>query len=474
MNLPQDITPLLQDWLHEPDGLPPPRMAALAPLVHQAPQQRGILPPLERSFHSMFTATRIFLAVAFMATASGVLTGALNQQQRDVSGLAALSTASASPASSPMANSTASPTASPELMVRTDILPSVPLTVEEVEPGVYQVLSDGIRDLMGATITGGLVEPATRIWAAPDGSIWLPRSDSFIRIGDPEGYPGFKEAGRKPQKNGYVVGLDGALWRRQGKVLHSLDNDISVSLKGIGADDSFAVEPDGTLWITRNGPHLKRGEERSITIERIQDGSRTTLPPLPRLQEPDAVIAVKGDIVWTLNPGRISRWDGSRWQSWGPKEDIAPPIDQGWGEIGLAEVAADGALWAQRGSRSGEDLAYFDGSTWSVYKNEARNSDSPYCHGTRYKCDAVDVDPEGSIWVNASSGGDPPNCGGVGRFDRDEWQYFLRGICVDGIATAPDGSTWVKGVDWTEGPEDWEPGPSHVYVITAAANESGT
>jgi hypothetical protein len=164
----------------------------------------------------------------------------------------------------------------------------------------------------------------------------------------------------------------------------------------------------------------------------------------------------------------------SRWQSWGPKEDIAPPRGRGWSEIRIAEAAADGALWAQRESMAWDDLAYFDGATWAVYENEAWDGGSPYCRGTRYKCGAVAVDPKGSIWVNASSEGDLPNCGGVGRFDRQEWQYFLRGTCVDGIANTPDGSTWIRGVDWTRGPDDWEPGPSQVYVITAAANESGT
>ena len=67
-------------------------------------------------------------------------------------------------------------TASPSPTVRSDILPGVALTVEEVEPGFYEVVNDGVRDLRSVE--------AVDIVAGYDGGVWLLREDGFFRLGN--------------------------------------------------------------------------------------------------------------------------------------------------------------------------------------------------------------------------------------------------------------------------------------------------
>ncbi len=78
----QDITPILRDWLHEPDSLSPPRIAEVRPLVHQTPQQRGFLPPIFTGrFQTMFSATKFVVAGVIVALFGGfMLSGVLTQR----------------------------------------------------------------------------------------------------------------------------------------------------------------------------------------------------------------------------------------------------------------------------------------------------------------------------------------------------------------------------------------------------------
>ena len=59
--------------------------------------------------------------------------------------------------------------------LRTDILPGITLLVEEVEPRVHRVVSDGVRDLAKANNTD--------IVAGQDGGIWLLRNRWFFPLG---------------------------------------------------------------------------------------------------------------------------------------------------------------------------------------------------------------------------------------------------------------------------------------------------
>ena len=64
-----------------------------------------------------------------------------------------------------------------------DLLPGVDLVTEEVEPGVYRVLSDGVRDLSSEKLCVGDAFRSD-ISVAPDGSVWVFGPDGSYRIGD--------------------------------------------------------------------------------------------------------------------------------------------------------------------------------------------------------------------------------------------------------------------------------------------------
>jgi hypothetical protein len=73
-------------------------------------------------------------------------------------------------------------TASPSPMTAEELLSGV--VTEEVEPGVYRVVNDGVRDL--ADLFWGVPAPSSTIVAGQDGSIWLDRSGDLVRLGYPQ------------------------------------------------------------------------------------------------------------------------------------------------------------------------------------------------------------------------------------------------------------------------------------------------
>ncbi len=104
MNQARDITRDLQDWLHEPDRLPPPRISEVAPLVHHTPQQRGWVPPLPRRFTAMLNATSYLGVAVVLALVSGLLLTSLSSTeppQTDGLVAGASATASVSPGPTP-------------------------------------------------------------------------------------------------------------------------------------------------------------------------------------------------------------------------------------------------------------------------------------------------------------------------------------------------------------------------------------
>ncbi len=101
-------------------------------------------------FRTMFSAAAKFVvAGAIVALFGGFLLAGVLTRPSDVLQPAAVASASASPEASPTATPSMEPTNALEAMVRTDLVPGVALTVEEITPGVYRVLDDGAgHDLM--------------------------------------------------------------------------------------------------------------------------------------------------------------------------------------------------------------------------------------------------------------------------------------------------------------------------------------
>jgi len=103
-------------------------------------------------FQTMFSATKFVVAGAIVALFGGfLLSGVLTQQPSDEplppAAESALATTEAEP--SDAATSGPEPTTEEQAADTTspDLLPGVDLVTEEVEPGVYRVVSDGVREL---------------------------------------------------------------------------------------------------------------------------------------------------------------------------------------------------------------------------------------------------------------------------------------------------------------------------------------
>jgi len=110
----------------------------------------------DRGF-TMSSALKFVAAAAIVALFGGfLLAGVLTTPQ-------GAETVPAAVTASPEPETTRQPTESPSPSVRTDILPGVELTVELVEPGVYPVVDDGMRDLASKNDTD----------IVADGSVWV-------------------------------------------------------------------------------------------------------------------------------------------------------------------------------------------------------------------------------------------------------------------------------------------------------------
>ena len=151
MTTDQQANDALRALIREPVELAEEGLRTVLAAVSSTPQQRVRLPlfPTWR-FQSMLSATKTVAAGVIVALFAGfLLTGVLTLRPSEVSQLAAVASASAQPETSPSVPPSMEPTTAPEAMVRTDLVPGVALTVEEVTPGVYRVLDDGAgHDLM--------------------------------------------------------------------------------------------------------------------------------------------------------------------------------------------------------------------------------------------------------------------------------------------------------------------------------------
>ncbi len=182
-------------------------------------------------FRSMFDATKLIVAGAIVALFGGfLLVGGLTQPRGEDVAPAAVS---ASP----------SPTTTEE--------PLSGMVTEEIEPGVFWVINDGVRDLAYPPRSFG----SPRVDVTPDSSVWLSANDGkrglFRRGEEPvfEGVEGFRSSFRE-------VAPDGSLW--------AIDHDWDFDRVGIFSFDgegravratttnplsALAAGPDGTVWV---------------------------------------------------------------------------------------------------------------------------------------------------------------------------------------------------------------------------------
>ena len=344
---------------------------------------------------------------------------------------------------------------SPTTSVRTDILPGVELTVEEVDPGLYRVLRDGRRSLF-------------RGWeliAGQDGSIWGLRDGGFFRVGG--------QYHEWPQHIKYIeafdVARDGTVWvvgagptlddkqtaKKDEPTIRSFDGR-SWTFGKRGESLHVVAAPDGTVWATwvgRNGRVLARWGK---------DGWQRSDTPPPRGAE-DVFIASNGDMwarSWSDDGGLSHLVDGT-WQPLGPS-------------VADVDVGPDGTIWALRQPEvqvvEGGDpdnwadfvtddegnwvydyedtLMRFDGSAWQEW--------GP-ADGVPAGLVGLRAAPDGSLWATGD--------GGMFHFEGTTWSHYLAGLCPDVFEVAPDGSLWaVDGAEDTDGVR-----LADLYVITPEA-----
>ncbi len=376
---------------------------------------------------SMWSAVK-FVAAAFIVALFGgfLLAGVLTSQQGDEMAPAAVPE---SPA----------PATTDELLSG--------MVTKEVEPSIFRVDHDSVRDL----------SPAGNQYldVGQDGSIWLASySGDLSKLGVAETHR----------------------WQlRQGEHLKDL-----------------AVASDGKVWAVVLGEELEGSTLRSF------DGERWTTHAAADTAGffGDVEIAPDG-VIWAVLSDRVLGYldtDGSEWQT----VETPMPVRTAFMDNELGFVATESGVWVRYGlgvwhyaDGSWEQIPYRDPDTgampegvfwgigdetalyrhdatgwqhWSLTNDRMLASWSRVPHG---------VAPDGSFWAAWPGRGalGTPDCLGVNRFDGRAWERYLPDMYVHplGMDIAPDGSVWLiawedKGVDDLGYRSD-----GHLYVITPEA-----
>jgi len=407
---------------------------------------------------------------------SGVLT-----QQGDEGAPAAVASASASPES----ETTTEATAAPENSVNTDILPGVDLVTEEVEAGVYRVVSDGFRDLARIPRRSGKVPVDTTtssaIVAGSDGSIWMSMPEGSFRIGGGD----TSEGGVARIQTTVAAGPDGAVWTSWTQPVRRFSDgtwEEVAEFEGLGVG-GMDVTSDGTVWA-----QIVSGDG-TTRVSRVGSNGLTTIDvPKRYARVYPAVnwgqffsVSDEGQ-VWMhsfIDPprrdGTLTHFDG---ESWG----VADPTGMATSmRTGPFDLGSDGTLWAYfrgtvppaDGERAPGVLTRLRDGSWTTFT--AADGVPPMIDMYQGFEGFLRAAPDGSVWMTPQPreeqrSGRWAECDGVARFDGAEWDHFLRGYCVYAFDVAPDGSAWLHG-NPELGPRMYEAERTAIetYVITPEA-----
>ena len=412
----------------------------------ETPPPRGWLPHIDQGGFDMFSALRFIAASVIVALFGGfLLMGILTAPQGDEMAPAAVT-------------EWPSPTSAEELLSG--------MVTEEVEPGVFRVVSDGYRAMADLNVNGhGSVN------VTPDGSVWLSGGGGghdLFRLGgglasrDPERWPPFLEDAP-----------DGSLWTT-GEILDSHmgiyafdGQEWTLRASATELLPALAVGPDGTVWVTATVedeycPELEARKCPSTSLLRLEDdGSLTTIDDWSGVYDGEAsayqlAVSPDGD-VWLAGQGRsggpeaeaLLRFDGSEW--------AAIPLPEGLLRYPSARslgFGPDGSLWVEvRGVAAGHTdargLARFDDTGWTIFTEPdggsewagmRRGDGEPAWPGQNL----LTVAPDGGIWLRGrpTEGG----CGGVAQFDDTTWTTYLAEACINDLDVASDGSVWLRGL----------------------------
>jgi len=331
------------------------------------------------------------------------------------------------------------------------------MVTEEVEPGVFRVVNDGVRDL--SYPLGGWGYSGFMVDVTPDGSVWLSVDEGdhgLFRLGEEPVFEGPWDHLRywevAPDGSLWAIGIGGVPDDRSG--IFSFDGEGWTLRATTGGDPhALAVGPDGTVWVNADSALLRLED----------DGSRTTIEDWSDVYGGDAnwleLAVTPDDDVWLVGTPHypqgaelLLRFDGEGWE--------AIPGPEGWnpGDMGrYLDVGADGTLWVK--ANAAGDLARFDDPGWTTF-TEADGVE-PWGEASYFDTDLLNVAADGSLWLLGSPTASPPGCGGVSHYHGTTWTSYLLDSCIHDFAIAPDGSVWLGADDMAS--------PLRLYVITPEA-----
>ncbi len=385
----------------------------------------------------------------------------------------------------PLLGALAAPTAAQSPTTTDELLAG--MVTEEVEPGVFRVLDDGVRDPT-YPVRG---YPGATVDVTPDGGVWLAGDEGrqgFFRLGEERVFEDPVIFYREVAPDGSLWGI-GDAWDAESGI-YSFAGD-GWRLRATTEDDllslALAVGPDGTVWLTaidldRHCPDAEGGACVATVLLRVEDdGSVTTVADWAEAYDGDVAwdevgVSPDGD-VWLIGMARwdgpeaeaLLRFDGEEWEVIpGPEGFLNHPSGNSMA------FGSDGTLWVntnhpeddwqERGDWRVGGLARFDGESWTTF-TEADGVQDWGGQGF-ISTDLLSVAPDGSLWMNGAP--DESGCGGVNHYDGTTWSSFLRDSCVHDLAIAPDGSVWVRA-DFEAGSwnaTSWDVG---LYVIIPEA-----
>lgn len=421
----------------------------------------------------MSSATRFIITAVVVALSVSTLVTGAPTGSTDVRAIVGASAAT---------EAAAEPTEPNEIdeLVRTDVLPGVPLALEEMDPGIYRVIDDGAGHDLQTALTG--VDAF-----GSSGEVWVDAGGpGMFRLGGqgsiPAPYP----------RNALAAALDGTFWSL------SLASPVDPKLlqfdgidgtavteqplpeSGLPASSSaIDVTPDGRVWVA-----LSRDPEEPL-VAVLEDGEWTILPSIGGVWGPKAhhvccdMVVQPGGTIWLTDDDVVLRYGRDGWRR---AESVlgGGPVKRG----------LDGTLWALGGS-----LGRHDGRGWKTWESIIP-WDNKVNYGTEGK-----VAPDGTLWlwfgghVGTASRAliergiipehrrDAPVCRGedevspgVLSFDGRRWRQYLAGYCVSDLAVAENGSVWVTDHGPQSihglGAERTGAGPG-LYVITPGAVSVG-
>jgi len=360
-------------------------------------------------FGSMFSATKFVVAGAIVALFGGfVLSGVLTQQPSDdglpAIGASASATAQAEPTEA--ATTEPEPTSQVEADDTTtppDLLPRVELDTEEVAPGVYRVLGDGVRDI---------TDRVRQVVFDSEGDVWVKlgtgkkNTSNVVRLGEPG-------VSLKLGKQGGELGtmadgalvvtrsddvtrwFDGDAWRKRLTELSEYDRCWLEATAGWSWGRGSAVGADGACYTSHGGD-----DEPLVRID--ADGTRTAFT----------------------------------------RDELGLGPEQNW--VDDPVVGPDGSIWADVGYTPNgmtgifRGLVRYDGSAWSFIPYDG--DDAELCGACS---PGLAIDRDGVVWVGRSVrvADAPP----VLSWDGESWGSYLQGevrLRLDGARAWPNGDIW--------------------------------